>query len=190
MMNNPASCAFQVARNRVVRIHAVSHESWRIIRCNMINHGYFVDKCASFNGGYILPFAFFFSRFPTVHVLTDPDLIHSTTRSNNNNVRSHHTMPTILGALIDHTSWCIGLLKPKPLLKSILSWYAEVLIHHKRWKVFTSWDYGIANVETSHNKVFWCKLMFSFYFDQFQFYIFQYELARSCNQIFLQVELV
>ena len=32
------------------------------------------------------------------------------------------------------------------------------------WKVFTSWDYGIANVETSHNKVFLCKLMFSFYF--------------------------
>ncbi len=61
-MNNPASCAFQVARNRVARIHAVSHESWRIIRCNMINHGYFVDKCASFNRGYIFPFAFFFWR--------------------------------------------------------------------------------------------------------------------------------
>ena len=28
------------------------------------------------------------------------------------------------------------------------------------WKVFTSWDYGIANVETSHNKVFCCHPFF------------------------------
>ena len=28
------------------------------------------------------------------------------------------------------------------------------------WKVFTSWDYGIANVETSHNKVFCCHSFF------------------------------
>ena len=31
------------------------------------------------------------------------------------------------------------------------------------WKVFTSWDYGIANVETSHNKVFCCHPFFLFY---------------------------
>ena len=35
------------------------------------------------------------------------------------------------------------------------------------WKIFTSWDYGIANVETAHNKVK-CNLISIFVFIEYK----------------------